>query len=196
MPAGRRADLDRGFDLGTGPFAHAPVQGLAPLDQVAHRPAGLLQRRVLVVPMALVEVEILDAQPTKRLVHLLVEMFAGKPPVVRGRKGPVGFVRPEDLGGQHVGFAREGTEGVAHDRFGSTGAVGVRGVEEVDAGLVGDSVELGGAVQVPAVEGEPGSEADLRNEESAVTEVAIVHVVVFRGRWTGGIRIQVRGRGV
>src|SRR6187402_3430569 len=48
------ADLKAPLDLLHRPFAETPVDNLALSDQVVHCPDRLLQRRVLVVPVALV----------------------------------------------------------------------------------------------------------------------------------------------
>ena len=58
--------------------------------------------------------------------------------------------------------------------FGFAGTVGVGGIEEVDTRLVGGSMEFGGNLQVTLVEGEPGSESNLRDDESTVSEASIV----------------------
>ena len=54
-------DVPGGADVGRRPLAGAPVERLAARDHVAHRPDGLLDRRQRVGPMAVDEVDEIEA---------------------------------------------------------------------------------------------------------------------------------------
>ncbi len=56
-------DVDGGTDLVGRPFTGTPVEGLAGRDDVAHRPHGLLDRRVRIGPVAVEDVDEVEAEP-------------------------------------------------------------------------------------------------------------------------------------
>jgi len=64
----RRADL-----LGC-PLAEPEVTGLALADDLGERVHGFLERRLEVVPMALVEIDVVGAEPLERGVDLLANL--------------------------------------------------------------------------------------------------------------------------
>ena len=65
-----------GADLVGCPFAHADVEGLALTDDIGEGLHRLLERRRVVVPVALVEVDIVGTEATQRAVDRLVDVFA------------------------------------------------------------------------------------------------------------------------
>ena len=90
-------DFERGLDLLDGPLAEADLAGLAGLDDLGERLHRLLDRRVRIRAVALVEVDVVGLQALQRGVDLLVDLLAGEAAVrlvVRHRE--------EDLGGEDV----------------------------------------------------------------------------------------------
>ena len=61
-------DLPRGCDLVCGPFGRAPIQRLARLNHVVHRPHGLLDRRLGIGTVAEHEIHVIELRgaPTSR----------------------------------------------------------------------------------------------------------------------------------
>lgn len=89
-------DRERLLDLLRAPLGHPDVQDLALADEIVERAQGFLERRVRVVPVRLVEVEVVRAQSPERGVRGLHHVLAGQPALVRADPG-----RPVDLG-QHL----------------------------------------------------------------------------------------------
>src|SRR5215210_1778218 len=118
-------------DLVGRPLRDAYVQYLPLTHQVVERPEGLLKRGVLVVAVALVEVDVIDAEPLQRRVALLGYVLAREASIVR----PIAH-REVHLGRQKVGVPLEVFQRSAHDLLGRTVHVHVGRVEEVDADLV------------------------------------------------------------
>ncbi len=115
-------------DLVHRPLAEADVAGLALPHDLGERFHRLLERRVPVVAMALVQVDVVGAQACERRVHLLDDLRAREPAAaVRHRE--------EDLRREHVRVALPPGEHLAEELFGSAAGVDVRGVDEVDADL-------------------------------------------------------------
>ena len=66
------------FDLLDGPFAEADVAGLAGPDDLAERRDRLLQRRLGVEAVTLVEVDVVGLQTGERGIDLLVDLHGGQ----------------------------------------------------------------------------------------------------------------------
>ena len=81
-------DPQRGRDLLGPPLRDAHVQHLALADQVVEGAQGLLQRRLVVVAVGLVQVDVVGPQPAQRAVRGLHDVLAGQAPVVRARGRP------------------------------------------------------------------------------------------------------------
>ena len=81
-------------------FAETDVAGLAHSHDVGERLHRLLERRVRVVPMALVQIDVVHLQPVQRKIDLLVAPARADSP------SPVAVAdRKAELGGEHVGVA-------------------------------------------------------------------------------------------
>ena len=87
-------------DLGGLPLADADVQHLALADEVVEGPQRLLERRLVVEAVRLVEVDVVGLQPLQRGVAGLDDVLAGQTALVRAGTG-----RPVDLREQLVGLA-------------------------------------------------------------------------------------------
>ena len=74
-----------GPDLGGVPFGHSDVERLAGPDDVGEGHHRLLERRRVVVPVGLVEVDVVGLQPPQRAVDRLHDVLAA---TARGRCGP------------------------------------------------------------------------------------------------------------
>src|SRR5258708_37223204 len=121
--------------------------------------------------MALVEVDVVGAQPPEAALDGFGDVLAREPPVV----GVVAH-RPEAFGRQHVVRALDPLECLT--QFGLAGAdmVDVGGVEEDHAQLEGalDTGGAGGAVDPGAV-GQPGAEGEAADLQPAGAEGAGFH---------------------
>ena len=123
-------DRERAFDLLRRPFAEADVARLALAHHVAQRLHGLLDRRAAVVAMALIEIDMVDAQALQRAVDLLGDL--------RARQAAVGGAhRKEHLGRQDVRLARPARQNLAQEGLRRAAAVDIGGVDEVDAEVEG-----------------------------------------------------------
>ena len=119
-------------DLVGRPFGKADIAHLAALDGAGQRLHRLLERRVPVVAVALVEIDEVGAQPPQRGIELLFDLAAREAAVAVGH-------REEELGGEDVGVARAALQRLAEEGLGGAAAVDVGGVDEVDADLEGAS---------------------------------------------------------
>ena len=106
----------------------ADVAHLIPADGVVERLQGLLDRRVVVPPMGLIEVDGIYPEPVEGVLEFLLDGLPGEPLCV----GVVVVHRIEDLGGEHQPVAVVARERVADDALGLAPGVHVRRVEEVD----------------------------------------------------------------
>src|SRR5258707_764646 len=89
-------DADRGGDLVGPPLGDADVEHLALADQVVEGAERLLQRRLVVVAVRLVEVQVVGLQPPERVMSRLDDVLAGQAAVIRAPADrPVGL--GEDL---------------------------------------------------------------------------------------------------
>ena len=79
-----------------GPLRHADVEHLARPDDVGERLHRLLERRLVVVAVRLVEVDVVGLQPAQRAVDRLHDVLAGQAAVVPARAGRPVHLR-EDL---------------------------------------------------------------------------------------------------
>ncbi|OEI69201.1 hypothetical protein Cus16_1038 [Curtobacterium sp. ER1/6] len=178
---GTRADL-----LGV-PLADADVQRLALPDDVGEGLHRLLEGRLVVVAVRLVEVDVVGLQALERPVDRLRDVLPAEADVVVAlRTG-----RPVDLREDLERLAALGLERLAEDGLG--GGVGVRvgGVERGDARVERCPHALGGDVvlDLRAVR-QPVAVGDLGDLESGVAQVP-----EFHGSDASPARGGVRGRG-
>jgi hypothetical protein len=87
-------------DLRCAPLGDSDVERLAGADDVGEGFHRLLERSGVVVPVGLVEVDIVGLQAPQRTVDRLHDVLAGQATVVVARPG-----RPEDLGEDLQAFA-------------------------------------------------------------------------------------------
>src|SRR4051794_30329305 len=158
-------------DLIRRPLGDADVEHLPLPNKVVERPGGLFERRVLVVAVALVEVDVVDAKPLQRGVTLLCYVLAREPAVVRALAHPQVHLRR-----QKVRVALEVLQRPAHYLLRGPAHVHVGRVEEVDADLV-RPVDAGRRllrIDAPAV-GQPAPERDLTDLHPATTQPPVLH---------------------
>src|SRR5207253_9056851 len=137
-------------------------------DDLGQRLHRLLERRVEVIAVALVEVDVVGAQARERGVQLLEDLLA--------REAPVAVHLEEELGAEDVRLARAIREQPAEDRLGAAARVDVRRVDEVDPHLERlRDAGLGLLARDAAAVGQPRAEADLRDFEVAGAEAAVTH---------------------
>ena len=120
-----------GADLVGGPLADADVERLARADDVGEGLHGLLQRRLGVVPVGLVDVDVVGPQPAQRAVDRLEDVLAGQAAVV----GALRAGGPVDLGEDLQALPPLPGERLAEDALGLAVRVDVGGVERRDPGV-------------------------------------------------------------
>ena len=91
-------DLPRGPDLVGRPLRRAPVQGLAAVDDVRHRPHGLLDGRLRVGPVAEEEVDEVEPEALEAAVDRVQQVLAVQRVAAVHALGEA----PVHLGGHHV----------------------------------------------------------------------------------------------
>ena len=147
----------------------AEIAHLAAADQLAHRAHGLCQRRRMVFPVQIIDVDIVGAEPLQAFVGGLQH------PAPR-QAAPVGIVAHGigELGGEHPVLPVVG-DGAADHVFRIAVRIGIGGIDEVDAGLarLGDDPRRGRLVGRSAEH--HGAEADRRNFQAAAAELTIFH---------------------
>ena len=138
-------------------------------DDLAERLHRLLERRRLVVAVALVEIDVVGLQAEQRGIDLLQDLRPRQPTVAVAH-------REVELRGEHVRVARPGAEHLAEELLRRAATVDVRGVDEVDPELEGaiDAGDRPVALDATA-ERQPGAERDLGDVEVARAEAAVLH---------------------
>src|SRR5918998_2306837 len=153
------------------PLRDAHVEHLSLAHEVVKGPQGLLERRIYVVAVALVEVHVVDPETLERGVTLLGYVLAREASVV----WPLPH-REVHLCGEEVGVPLEALERPAYDLLGRPPHVDVGRVEEVDPELVG-SVDAGLRLLLgytPAV-GQPAPQGDLADLHPTSTQPPVLH---------------------
>src|SRR4029077_11264587 len=149
----------------------AQVAHLALADEVAERAERLVERRLPVVAVDLVEFDPVGAQPAQALLHLQEDVPARRAAI----EHPTGSGH-EDLGGDD-GFLAPALERLADDLLRLSHRVAVRGIDEGDA-LVERAAHDPDAlvvVGVPPPSQRHRAEADARDLEAAVPEPDVLH---------------------
>ena len=170
MPRSSRA---RGRpDLLGGPLADADVEHLALADEVGERLHRLLERRLGVVAVRLVEVDVVGLETGQRAVDRLHDVLARQAGVVL----PTGPGRPVDLREDLQALAPLSLERLAEHRLGLGVRVDVGRVERADPVLQGraDALRRDVVLHLRAVR-EPVAVGDLGDLQAAVAEVSEVH---------------------
>ena len=163
-------DCGGGIDLLGGPLAEADGADFAGVDGAVEGGEGFFERRFLVVAVALVEVDDVDAEALERAVELFFDL--------RGGEAVIGFVADGEVefGGDQVAVAGMTAEGFAEDALGFARAVLVGGVEEGDAVVEGGVNAADGLVAGDAAgDGEPGAETQFGDLKWTIAEAAILH---------------------
>ena len=144
-------------------------RAFAGADDVAQRLERLVERDVAVVAVALVEVDVVGAQPRERAVDLPEDLLAREPSVSVGHLA-------EHLRREHVRIARPRLKHLAEELLRTAAGIDVRRVDEVDSGVeCCVDARLGlGALDRTAVR-QPGAEADIGDVEVAVAEPPVIH---------------------
>ena len=161
-----------GADLLGGPLADADVERLAVADHVGERLHGLLERRLVVVPVRLVEVDVVGAEPLSEPLIDSMMCLRDRPVSL----WPAGAGRPVDLGEDLQRLAALALERLAEHRLGLGVGVDVGGVERGDARVEGRPYACRRRVvlDLGAVR-EPVAVDDFADLEAAVAEVSEVH---------------------
>jgi len=152
----------------------APIERLAALDDVVHRPDRLFDRSVGIGAMAIDEVDVVQLQALQRAVDRIEQVLAVQRVVVVGAAAHA----PVELGRHDELDARPGKllQHLAHDDFAVTFGVDLGVVEEVDSGVERRSHQLarGAGVDLVAV-GDPGAERQFGNFQAGAAEATDFH---------------------
>ena len=114
-----------------GPLTHADVEHLAGPDQVGEGLHGLLERCLVVIPMGLVDVDVVGLQPPQRAVGGFHDVLARQAQIVVTLRSD----RPEDLGHDLQRLSPLALERLAEDGFCPRVGVHIGSVEGADAGI-------------------------------------------------------------
>ncbi len=173
MQVAFRDDALRTFDARGAPFlAHAVIQDLALVHQVAQRLQRLLQRRRRVETMAVVQVDVVGVEVLQGTVAVVEDVLAAQSAAVHGIAG-----REEHLGRDDHVLTRNLLDESAEEHFGVTAGIRVGAVEEVHThierlfGDVHGVVDGGGVFQTR----HPTAQRDFRNLDSRLAHIAIMH---------------------
>jgi hypothetical protein len=175
-------------DFGDAPGAvvrDAEIAYFSCAHQVAHRAHGLLQRRRMVFLVEVIDVDVVGAEPLQAFVGGLQHPAPRQPAAIGIVAHGVG-----ELGREHPVRPVVGDRAADH-LFRIAVVVGIRGVDEIDAGLacLRDNARRRGFIRRTAEH--HGAEADRRNPQAATAELAIVHGNV-PSRGTGSITSRLR----
>ncbi len=164
--------LGTGADLLGRPLADADVVRLARVDDVGECAHRLLERGGHVEPVGLVEVDVVGLESLQRAVDGLHDVLAAQAGVVVA----LGPGRPVDLGQDLQALPALTLEGLAEDGLCRRVGVHVRGVERRDACVEGRvDARRGGVVLDLRAVGEPVAVDDLADDETASSQVSVVH---------------------
>ena len=161
-------------ELVRGPLADADVEHLALPDEVGERLHGLLQRRLVVVAVRLVEVDVVGLQPAAASRSTASMMCLRDSPRSLWPLGPVG---PKTLVKISSDSRRSPLQRLAEHRLGLGVGVDVGGVEGGDAGVQRRPHAGRGllVLHLGAV-GQPVAVRDFGDLEAGVAEISKVHV--------------------
>ena len=126
----RAGNGERLFDMLRRPFAEADITRFARAHDLAERAHRFLQRCVLVIAVALIEVDMIGLEAGQRGVDLLQDLLARKTPIVLAHRG-------EYLRREHIGVAGSSRERFAQKRLRGALAIGIRRIDEIDAEFKG-----------------------------------------------------------
>jgi len=159
-------------DLLGVPLGDADVERLAGPHQVGEGGHRLLERNGHVVPVCLVEVDVVRLEPAQRGVTALDDVLAGEPSVVVSGTG-----RPVDLREHLERFTPLPGERAAEHRLGTGAGIDVSGVEGRDARVEGGThAGVGGVLLDLAAVGEPVAVGDLGDGQAGTAESSEFHV--------------------
>jgi hypothetical protein len=165
---------------------------LAGLDQLGHRPPGVLHRHRAVHPVLVVQVDMVDPEPRQRPI-------TGPPDVVRfpvdAHPAAIGPVLVAELGGQHHLVAVSGDRPPDQPLVGER-SVHVGGVQQGDAQLQrpvdgGDRLLLVG--RPIRLAHHQAAQADGRDPQTLTAERALLHPAFLGDR--PSVRLERRGEG-
>lgn len=126
------------------PLTSSPIERPSLLNHPVERADRLLNRRLAIRAMRINDVDIVQAESLQTALGSFNDVFSAEPGVVDVvvAKGgaPVDLGRHDDV----VALEAEFLDGFAEEDFGLAAAVDFGGVEEVDAGVVGDFEGLEG----------------------------------------------------
>jgi hypothetical protein len=155
------------------------IARLAGLDDIVQRLERLLDRRVIIEAMDLIEIDVIGAEPPQARVDLGHDRPARQAGPVRARAHP-----PVHLGRDHdLVAAREILQRPAEDLLAGAVRIDIRRVEEIDASLQGP-LDEGAAflfVERPGVTAPIGyavahaAKAKARHIQARMTEFHIIH---------------------
>ncbi len=167
---------DRG-DRGDPPGAiigDSEMTDLALANQITHRRHRRLERRVVVLLVEVIDIDVVGAETLQARIARLDDPFARQAALVRSVAH-----RVAQLGGEEPAITLLGDRR-ADDLFGAAVIIGVGGIDEVDPGVarLGDDALARRRVGAPAEHHR--AEADRRDLEPGAAEQAVIHGVL---RW-------------
>jgi len=169
--------LLQGRELPRVHAAGADVQRLAGAHHVVQRQHHLLQRRVGIEPVDLVEVDVVGAQALQAVVDGVADALARQTVVDAVAPGQAGLGGDDDL----VAARAVAFDGAAQDFLAQAAGIGLGGVEQVEAmferrAVVGLGVVLGQGPGHPvpgAVAG--GAECQPRDAQAGGAQIDVAH---------------------
>ena len=171
-----RVDLMRAPDRAGGCLGEAQVAHLALLDELLHRAHRLLDRRVRVHAVLVVEIDVVDAQAAERSVARLMHVLG-----IAAHAQPLAVRPPHvaELGGEHHLVAAT-SDGATHELLVRERAVHVGRVEEVHAQLE-RSLDRRDRLRLVALAVELGhahaAESERGHRQSLIPKLALMHSV-------------------
>ena len=176
----------------------ADIAGLAGLHDIVQRFERLLDRRLVVETVDLIEVDIVHAEPAQAVVDLGEDRLARQAGAIGAGTHPA-----VDLGrDHHLVAAGEILDRPAEDLLAGAERIAIRGVEEIDAGferLLDERpalllAEAPGMVAAIAAAIAHAAEADARDIEAGAAELGVFHRVSEPVRASCKVRHDIRRR--
>ena len=159
-------------DLGHAPGAvvgDAEIADLPVPHEIAHRPHGLAERRLVILLVEVVDVDVVGAEPAQARLRRAHHPFARQPAAIRVLSHAVA-----ELGRQHPLVALRRDRAPRH-LFRHALGIGVRGIDEVHPRLARQRHDAPRRRLVGRPAEIHRAETERRNLEPAAAEIAIFH---------------------
>src|SRR5579859_719931 len=159
-------------DAPAAEVGQSEIARLARTDDVAHGDDGFLQGCIIEIAMQVIDVDIVAAEPFQAGIDRLHDPFAPESHLIRARPHDVA-----DFGGEYPMIA-VGRDELAGNALRFAFRILVGGVDEIDTGIVCGADDAARLLFVGAIAEHHGAEAQWRNLQSAVAELAVFHATL------------------